>query len=135
VVLALKDYGLRVRQVRDASALKMSYAGITKGLIAIGAAMALGATRAGTTDDLIAEMSESQPQLLALLRKMVPDMPGKAYRWVAEMEEIAGFLDGVPGGGAIYHAIAELYRHLACEFPDGPEVQALANVFRRQNDS
>src|SRR5208283_5117864 len=47
----LQDLGLRVRlldgPVGAASALKMAYAGITKGLTALGAAMVLAADRAG----------------------------------------------------------------------------------------
>ena len=50
--------------VGAASAMKMSYAGITKGFTALGAAMMLAATRAGTADALVAEMSVSQPMLL-----------------------------------------------------------------------
>ena len=39
----------------------------------------------------------SQPQLLAWLTRQVPRMPPKAYRWVAEMEEIGHFVgDGTP---------------------------------------
>jgi putative dehydrogenase len=131
----LTQYGLRMREIEGpvgaASALKMSYAGITKGLIAIGSAMALGAARSGTADALVAEMAESQPQLLALLRKMVPDMPPKAYRWVAEMEEIAGFLEGVPGGDPLYCAVAEFYRHIAAQFPGGPDVASFSTVFHQ----
>ena len=48
----LRDYGLDIRvldgALSAASALKMSYAGITKGTQAIGAAMMLAATRAGS---------------------------------------------------------------------------------------
>jgi 3-hydroxyisobutyrate dehydrogenase-like beta-hydroxyacid dehydrogenase len=131
----LARHGLRIREVEGAvgaaSALKMSYAGITKGLIAVASAMALGATRAGVEGALVAELAESQPQLLGPLQKMVPDVPGKAWRWVAEMEEIAGFLDGVAGGGALYQAVAELYRHLAAEFPNGADVAALRDLFRQ----
>jgi len=129
----LTAHGLRIRQVEGpigaASALKMSYAGITKGLIAVASVMALGATRAGVDRALAAELAESQPQLLALLRRMVPDMPSKAWRWVAEMQEISGFLDGVPGGGALYQALAELYRHIAADFPEGSDVAALQAFF------
>src|SRR5215468_5068012 len=49
---ALKDYGLDIRVLEGpltaASALKMSYAGITKGTQALGAVMMLAATRGGT---------------------------------------------------------------------------------------
>ena len=129
----LTSHGLRIRRVEGpigaASALKMSYAGITKGLIAVASVMALGATRAGVDRALAAELAESQPQLLALLRRMAPDMPSKAWRWVAEMQEISGFLDGVPGGSALYQAVSELYRHIAADFPEGADVAALQAFF------
>jgi len=96
-----------------ASALKMSYAGITKGLTAIGAAMMLGASRAGCAPDLRQELSESQPQLFAWLTRQVPRMYSKAYRWVAEMEEIAAFLEQDPGSSAMYAGMARLYERLA----------------------
>ena len=43
---------------------------------------------------------------------MVPDMFPKAYRWVAEMEEIAGFT-GSDAEREMYEAIATLYERLA----------------------
>jgi hypothetical protein len=70
----------------------MSYAGLTKGLIAIGAAMVAGARRAGLSVALRAELERSQPELLRMLRTLVPAMFPKAYRWVAEMEQIGEFL-------------------------------------------
>ena len=131
----LAAHGLRIREVHGpvgaASALKMSYAGITKGLTAVASAMSLGAARAGVEEVLLAELAESQPQLPGLLRRMVPDMLPKAWRWVAKMEEIAGFLDGAAGGGAMYQAVAELCRHLAADFPDGADVAMLEALFRR----
>jgi putative dehydrogenase len=100
-------------QVGAASALKMSYAGITKGFTAVAAAMVLGATRAGSADALHKELALSQPQLLAWLSRQVPRMYPKAYRWVAEMEEIGHFLDdGAPGGG-MFVSIAQLYQDIA----------------------
>ena len=58
---ALRQYGLDVRvlagSLSAASALKMSYAGITKGTQAIGAAMMLAATRAGSAEALFEELS------------------------------------------------------------------------------
>src|SRR5690606_12041170 len=50
----LNDFGLVFRRVDGgvgaASALKMSYGGITKGLTAVGSAMLLAATRAGVAE-------------------------------------------------------------------------------------
>ncbi len=42
-------------------------------------------------------------------------MFGKAYRWVAEMEEIAHFTGGDPASREMYEAIAALYRQLAAD--------------------
>src|SRR5947208_16185052 len=69
----LKQYGLDVRvlegELTTASALKMSYAGMTKGTQAINAVMLLAATREGTADALLAELQKSQPQMLAWLKR------------------------------------------------------------------
>jgi hypothetical protein len=91
----------------------MSYAGITKGFTAVSAMMMLGATRAGCASSLHKELAESQPQLLGWLSRQMPKMPAKAYRWVAEMEEIGAFLDGIAGGRQTYDSIARLYDHIA----------------------
>ena len=92
----LNDYGLIVRVLEGpltaASALKMSYAGITKGFTALGAAMMLAATRGGSAAALQAELAESQPALLGCLTRQMPNMYSKAYRWVAELDEIAAFV-------------------------------------------
>ncbi len=66
----LNDYGLIVRVLEGpltaASALKMSYAGITKGFTALGAAMMLAASRGGSAEALKAELAESRPDLASL---------------------------------------------------------------------
>jgi 3-hydroxyisobutyrate dehydrogenase-like beta-hydroxyacid dehydrogenase len=96
-----------------ASALKMSYGGITKGFTAIAVAMVLGATRSGSAAALHKELEMSQPHLLAWLTRQVPRMYPKAYRWVAEMEEIGHFLkDGTPSGD-MFDAISRLYGDIA----------------------
>jgi putative dehydrogenase len=111
----LDRHGLVIRTldgpVGAASALKMSYAGITKGLTALGTAMMLAATRAGVAEALAGELAASQPALLKTFKRSVPGMFPKAYRWVAEMEEIAAF-SGDPATAALYHGIAGLYRRL-----------------------
>jgi 3-hydroxyisobutyrate dehydrogenase-like beta-hydroxyacid dehydrogenase len=113
----LADAGLAVRvldgPVGAASALKMSYAGITKGLTALGSAMSLAAMRNGAGDALLAELAESQPALAAWLAGNVPRMPPKAYRWVAEMEEIAQFIGDEFAEHRIYEGAAGLYARLA----------------------
>lgn len=113
----LAAYGLNIRVIDGgigaASALKMSYAGITKGVTAIGIALLLGADRAGCAAELKQEMSESQPQLLQRFSRQVPAAFPKAYRWVAEMEEISSFLGEDPAARDMFLGIARLYERIA----------------------
>lgn len=115
--LRLIRYGLNVRVVEGpigaASALKMSYAGITKGFTAIGTAMMLGSAQAGCAEALRRELFESQPQLAAWLTRQVPRMFPKAYRWIAEMEEIAQFLGEDQVSNDIFVGFARLYERVA----------------------
>jgi hypothetical protein len=53
--------------------------------------------------------------LLAGFSKSIPDMFGKAYRWVAEMEEIANFAGEDRAEHDIYAAIAKLYERLGVD--------------------
>jgi len=131
-----RQYGLDVRLLEGslsaASALKMSYAGITKGTQAIGAAMMLAATRAGSADALFEELSFSQKELLAQLRQQLPMMPAKAYRWIAEMEEIAGFVGDDPAARELYEGAARFYLRIADDFAaDQKDVAALTAFLRK----
>jgi putative dehydrogenase len=117
---SLRQYGLDVRVLEGspsaASALKMSYAGITKGTQAIGAAMMLAAMRAGSADALFAELSFSQKEMLAQFKQQLPKMPAKAYRWIAEMQEIAGFVAGDLAARELYEGAAHFYQRMAEDF-------------------
>jgi L-threonate 2-dehydrogenase len=126
----LRDYGLNIRvldgAMSAASALKMSYAGITKGTQAIGAAMMLAATRAGSADALFAELQSSQKELFPWLKRSLSQMPPKAYRWVAEMHEIAGFVGDDPAARELYEGAANFYETFAEDFEKGDKKSAAA---------
>jgi 3-hydroxyisobutyrate dehydrogenase-like beta-hydroxyacid dehydrogenase len=128
-VTVLQQFGLSTPvqpgPVGAASAMKMSYAGITKGFTALGATMMLAASRAGTADALVAEMKVSQPVLLKWLTTQMPKMHSKAYRWVAEMEEIAAFVGEGQTGDGFYQAAARLYERIAADF-EGPGTETSA---------
>jgi 3-hydroxyisobutyrate dehydrogenase-like beta-hydroxyacid dehydrogenase len=113
----LIQFGLDVRVIGStigaASALKMSYAGITKGLTALASVMIMAATRAGTANVLRRELGESQPALLSWCARQIPGVFSKAYRWAGEMEEIAEFLGDDPAGEQIFAGAAKLYATLA----------------------
>jgi putative dehydrogenase len=118
----LGRYGLITRAldggIGAASALKMSYAGITKGVIALGASMIVAAERAGVDEALFAELGASQADMLARLRKAVPDMLPKAHRWVPEMREIEGFIGTDLPESGIYQGMAEFYARIAADADD-----------------
>ena len=131
-VLAAHGLDIRVLEAPNgaASALKMSFAGITKGVIAVATAMTLAATRAGAQNELRKELADREPALLASLARKVPDMMPKAYRWVAEMQEISQFVTP-EAGGEIYTGASQIYDRVARAMAsDTPELEALRRFFK-----
>lgn len=124
----LAEHGLDLRiipgEIGAASALKMSFAGINKGLTALAALMVLAADRAGAGPALRAELAENEPELLARFARVLPDMIPKAHRWVAEMGEIAGFFGDDPAGRQVFLGAADLYARLS-EADGAEEITAL----------
>jgi 3-hydroxyisobutyrate dehydrogenase-like beta-hydroxyacid dehydrogenase len=129
----LAQYGLDIRvldgPMSAASALKMSYAGITKGTQALGAAMMLAATRGGSADALFKELQGSQKEMLAWFTRALSLMPPKAYRWVAEMHEIAGFVGDDPAAHELYEGAAHFYERIAEDFASGRNDVAALKAF------
>jgi 3-hydroxyisobutyrate dehydrogenase-like beta-hydroxyacid dehydrogenase len=131
----LTDYGLDLRVLKGpvgaASALKMAFAGISKGSIAIVAAMILAAERTGSAEALRQELSESEQALLKTMSHRIPNsMFPKAWRWVAEMQEIAEFAKEDPAAHEIWMGISKLYARIAADSGgDRKETNALAGFF------
>jgi 3-hydroxyisobutyrate dehydrogenase-like beta-hydroxyacid dehydrogenase len=114
-------------KIGTASALKMAYGSITKGFTAIGAAAMLSATAAGVAGTLKRELTDSQPALKAWLDRQMPNMYAKAYRWVAEMEEVSAFVGKPSPSAQMYEGVARLYEQLARSYEgDKKDVEALA---------
>jgi 3-hydroxyisobutyrate dehydrogenase-like beta-hydroxyacid dehydrogenase len=112
-------------RVGDASALKMAYAGTTKGAHAVMISMMLGAVRSGVGEAFAAEMGYSQAGRLEASLRQLPMVLKKAYRWDGEMEEIARFLLPETGAARIFEGAAELYRALAKDVDAGPQSERL----------
>jgi 3-hydroxyisobutyrate dehydrogenase-like beta-hydroxyacid dehydrogenase len=118
-------------EIGTASALKMAYGSITKGFTAIGAAAMLGATAAGVADLLKRELADSQPALKAWLDRQMPNVFAKAYRWVAEMEEVSGFVGEPSPSSQMFQGVARLYEELARSYEgDRREIEALAKFVK-----
>jgi 3-hydroxyisobutyrate dehydrogenase-like beta-hydroxyacid dehydrogenase len=129
----LGEFGLVVRLIEGpvgaASAMKMSYAGITKGFTALGAMMLLAATRGGVADGLRAELERSQPALLPWLQRSIPAMYSKAYRYVGEMEEIADYVGEDASAQEMFDAFADFYTRIAADFEGKQDETKALSVF------
>ena len=104
----------------DASAVKMCYASMTKGTMALGMELLIAARKLGVERALEAEMQESQADMLEWVLSRSVSMPPKAYRWVPEMLEIAKTFEGVGLTPRILQGAADMYEHIA-ETPLGRE--------------
>ena len=96
-----------------ASALKMSYAGYTKGLSALLLATQALAEHYNVADWLAAEWQQSQPGTADRLERAALGSAPKAWRFAAEMEEIAASYDGAKLPIGFHLAAAQLYERLA----------------------
>ena len=130
----LGAHGLDIRVMDgpagQASALKMCYAGLTKGLHAVGVAVIRGAIEAGIEEPFFAELAASQPMLLDYFVRRTPGVFAKTYRWVAEMQEIGDFLGGP--GEVIYDGATALFDGMARDHagPRTAEAELLAFLNR-----
>ncbi|OBT93393.1 hypothetical protein VE01_08735 [Pseudogymnoascus verrucosus] len=84
---------LNIRHISDdigqASGLKMCFASTMKGFSGILTQSFTTAQQLGVLDELKTLLGEISPATLHAAENSVPRVPPKAYRWVAEMEEIA----------------------------------------------
>lgn len=109
----LDEFGLDVPvisdRVGDASAIKMCYAGMTKGVTALCTELLVAAEALGIRDALFEEWNISQSAMLKRVQGL-PGMPPKSRRWVGEMEEIAATMAGVGLSGKFHEGAADIYR-------------------------
>jgi 3-hydroxyisobutyrate dehydrogenase-like beta-hydroxyacid dehydrogenase len=93
-----------------ASALKMAYAGWTKGSAALLLTVRAAARAHGVEAALVAEWEQSIPALADRSRQAASAADEKGWRWVAEMQEIAATMTaaGLPPG--FHEAAAEVFR-------------------------
>jgi 3-hydroxyisobutyrate dehydrogenase-like beta-hydroxyacid dehydrogenase len=112
-LIELNETGLNFRslgsKVGSASALKMSYAAMTKGLTAIAINSMITAKLEGVDVAFLEELKSSQPNLFAHIEKWLPDMCPKAYRWVGEMEEISTTHQHNNLPGELFIGVAKTY--------------------------
>jgi 3-hydroxyisobutyrate dehydrogenase-like beta-hydroxyacid dehydrogenase len=96
-------------EIGDASAVKMAYAGWTKGSAALLLAVRELAERAGVDEALAAEWEESIPGLFERLERARGSAERKGWRWVGEMEEIAKTFAAHELPDGFHRAAAEVF--------------------------
>ncbi|MGH7860734.1 MAG: DUF1932 domain-containing protein, partial [Candidatus Dormibacteraceae bacterium] len=115
--MRLREHGIDVRLLPgppgQASGLKMCYAALLKGLTALSTDLLMAGTLMGLKEPLEAELTEHQALLVDVMRRQLPLMPPKAYRWVGEMQEMARTYSdlGLPSG--FFSSAAELFNLVA----------------------
>lgn len=135
---ALNGKGFEVIPIGDgvgrASALKMCYAGLTKGTWSLYTAVLLSAEVLGVRRELCDEFAFSQQTALATMRERVPRLPADSERWIGEMEEIAAtFADaGTPSG--FHEGAAEIFRLLS-RTPFASETRETIDASRTLEDA
>lgn len=126
----LTAFGLDIRvmdaPVGAASSVKMSFAGINKGFTAMAAMMILAATRDGAAGYLRGELAAISPGLNATIEENMPRMYERAYRFGAEMEEIADYVAVDSAAPDVYRAYARFFERIAADLKgEQKEVDAL----------
>lgn len=127
---ALNRFGLNAiplgEEIGLASAIKMCYAALTKGLTALCTELLTAAQALGVSEALEREFRSSQTALYERMERGVPRMPAKARRWVGEMEEISATFAHVGLTPSILAGAADMFRfvaetHLADRTPEDPD--------------
>ena len=112
------DLNLTGDGIRRASAFKVAYAGLTKGLNALPVNQLLAAEGFGFLDAYCDELAFSQADLLNRAERFLPYLPTDAGCWIAETHEIGdavsalGLTRGFSAGAADKHAISRARRAL-----------------------
>jgi 3-hydroxyisobutyrate dehydrogenase-like beta-hydroxyacid dehydrogenase len=100
-------------RIGDASALKMCYGAMTKGIPALLVELAVAGHRLGVGDVLEAQLKQNAGDLYQWVVARLPSMPPKAYRWVPEMQQIAETFEGAGLTPRLLEGVADIYEFVA----------------------
>ena len=96
-----------------ASALKMTYAGLTKGTWTLHTAVLLAARQLGVLPELLEEFKFSQAGAFDAMCTRVPRLAADSGRWIGEMEEIAATFASTGVTSGFHDGAADIFRILA----------------------
>ena len=134
----LTEFGLDLKflgaDIGQASAIKMTYAAMTKGSTALYTELLLAASQMGVSEQLAEEFTTTQVDAYTRMEKWIPTMPAKARRWVSEMKEIATTFEELGMTGDIFKGVSEMYQMIG-ETPLGDETPESQDRSRSLNDT
>jgi 3-hydroxyisobutyrate dehydrogenase-like beta-hydroxyacid dehydrogenase len=108
--LAMIDMG---PEIGRASAIKMTYAAMNKGVDALYTAVLLAAERLGVRGELMEEFHASQTHAAERMAKRIPYLASAAQRYVGEMREIAATFESAGVSGEFHRGAEWVYAQLA----------------------
>ena len=100
-------------RIGDASAVKMCYASLTKGSLALGLELLIAARKLGVEQALEKELMDSQREMYESIVKRSETMAPKAPRWVPEMNEIAKTFEDAGLTPRILQGASDMYELIA----------------------
>lgn len=112
--------------VGAASALKVCYAAWNKGSIALLTAVRALARHEGVDGDLMTEWKHSLPDV-AKRSEAITSQARKAWRWIGEMDEIAGSFAAAGLPGEFHIAAADIYSRLE-DFKDAAKAPTMGEI-------
>src|SRR5690606_11224180 len=121
-------------EVGRASAIKMCYAALNKGFDALLTTVLLASERLGVRDELIEELTSSQPEAAARSATRVPTLAATAKRYVPEMREIAATFSSA-GITPDFHRGAEWLYELLSRTPLAAETRLTAPADRSLDEA
>jgi 3-hydroxyisobutyrate dehydrogenase-like beta-hydroxyacid dehydrogenase len=114
---------LRVRMLGDepgrASAMKMLLGGLSKGMCALFAELALLAERLGMLDELLEATTRTYPGVMTVVNRMVPTYARHAERRHTEMSELLATARDAGAAPGVVDAACRLHAEIARAFPAG----------------
>ena len=100
-------------RIGDASAIKICYGAMNKGVVALALEVLIAARRLGVDAALETQLMTTQREVYDRVIRGLPVMPPKAYRWVPEMLEIARTFESVGMTPRVFQGAADLYEFVA----------------------
>ncbi|MPZ15493.1 MAG: DUF1932 domain-containing protein [Chloroflexi bacterium] len=124
----------------QASGFKVLYAGLTKGLSALGVELLAGADRLGLTERLLAKYRSSHPSVSQFFDHTLPGLPPRAGRRSQEMVELAETLEELGLTANVAHAAQRTLEAVAEQYirhgsPDGDDLRTMIGWWTRHQSA